>query len=102
MTHPNIYESSVADGIHESRSSESAALPVEQRPALKRAKAMALPAALMASFLFSQLFDYHALNLSTVTPDKVLFVALSLLFAHAALTHRLRPIPWSGIEVCML
>src|SRR5271169_4519256 len=102
MAHPNIYESSVADGIYESRSSESTALPMEQGPALKRAKAMALPAALMASFLFSQLFDYHALGLSTVTPDKVLFVILSLLFAHAAFTHRLRPIPWSGVEVCML
>jgi O-antigen ligase len=63
---------------------------------------MLLPAALMALFLFSQLFDYHALGLSTVTPDKLLFVLLCLFFGYASATHRLRSIPWSGTEVCML
>ncbi len=103
MVHPNISERSAADAIYDSRSSESPVLSVEPPATLRRtAKAMRLPAALMALFLFSQLFDYHALGLSTVTPDKVLFLVLSLLFGYAALTHQLRPIPWSGTEVCML
>ncbi|HLW88599.1 MAG TPA: O-antigen ligase family protein [Terriglobales bacterium] len=68
----------------------------------KKIAALPLPAALMALFLFSQLFDYHALHLSTVTPDKLVFFILSLIFANAALTNRLRPIPWSGTEICML
>jgi O-antigen ligase len=63
---------------------------------------MQLPAALMALFLFSQMFDYHALKLFTVTPDKILFFLLFLLFAYAALTDRLRSMSVSGTEVCML
>jgi O-antigen ligase len=102
MTLPSISESLPADAVYESRSSESAALPEEQRVTSNPPKAMPLPAALMALFLFSQLFDYHALHLSTVTPDKVLFLVLAVLFGYAAATHRLRPIPWSGTEVCML
>ncbi|MGA6949629.1 MAG: O-antigen ligase family protein [Candidatus Sulfotelmatobacter sp.] len=102
MTHPNISESLPADAVYKSRSSESDALPEDQPATLRRPKAMPLPAALMALFLFSQLFDYHALHLSTVTPDKALFLVLSLLFGYAAMTHRLRAISWSGTEVCML
>src|SRR5580700_8918925 len=101
MTHPNISQSLPADAVYEGRSSESAALPEEQRLTSNPPKAMPLPAALMALFLFSQLFDYHALHLSTFTPDKLLFLILSTLFANAALTNRLRSIPWSGTEVCM-
>src|SRR5271170_313562 len=101
MTPPNISEPPVAHAIYDGRSPEPAALPVEQRPALPRAKAMLLPAALMALFLFSQLFDYHALHLSTFTPDKVLFLILGGLFAQGVLTGRLRSMPWSGTEICM-
>ncbi|MFZ0868411.1 MAG: O-antigen ligase family protein [Candidatus Sulfotelmatobacter sp.] len=102
MTYPNISEPLAADVVYEGRSSEATALPEDQRVTLKPLKAMPLPAKLMALFLFSQLFDYHALHLSTVTPDKVLFLVLAVLFGYAAVTHRLRPIPWSGTEVCML
>ena len=102
MTHANISEPLAADVVYEGKSSESAALPEDQRAALKPPKGMPLPAALMALFLFAQLFDYHALHLSTFTPDKLLFLLLFLLFAHAASTHRLRSIPWSGTEVCMV
>src|SRR5271163_2421344 len=102
MTHPNISEPSIADGLYESRSSEPAALAVEQPRPLARTKAMLLPAALMASFLFSQLFDYHALHLSTFTPDKLLFLVISGLFARGVLTGQLRSVTWSGTEVCMV
>ena len=63
---------------------------------------MRLPSVLFALFLLSQLFDYHALKLSTVTPDKILFCFIFLLFAYSALTGRLRSISMSGTEVCML
>ena len=69
---------------------------------LKPLKAMPLPAKLMALFLFSQPFDYHALHLSTVTPDKVLFLVLAVLFGYAAVTDRVRSISMSGLEWCML
>src|SRR5271154_4561119 len=101
MTPPNISEPQLAEAVFQGRSSEPAALPEEQRPKLARTKAILLPAALMALFLFSQLFDYHALHLSTFTPDKLLFLVISGLFAHGALSGRLRSIPWSGTEVCM-
>jgi O-antigen ligase len=102
MAHSNIFGPSAADVVDEGRSSTSSALPLEQRPRTKESKVRRLPAALMALFLFSQLFDYHALHLSTVTPDKLVFLILSVIFANAALTNRLRSIPWSGTEVCML
>jgi O-antigen ligase len=102
MAHTNIFGPPAADLIDEGKSSSSSALPLEQPPRAKGSKIRPLPAALIALFLFSQLFDYHALHLATVTPDKLLFLIISLLFAHAVLAHRLRPIPWSGTEVCML
>jgi O-antigen ligase len=101
MVHANISESSATKSVIDNESSQRSAAAVEEQPRRRGTKIRPLPAALMALFLFSQLFDYHALHLSTFTPDKLLFLILSTLFANAALTNRLRSIPWSGTEVCM-
>ncbi len=99
MAHANISGLPQADWAGEVKTSRADALRVEPRPGPSRART--LPATLIALFLFSQLFDYHALHLSTVTPDKFFFFLIVVLFANAALTHRLRSIPWSGTELSM-
>jgi O-antigen ligase len=102
MAQANISGPLAANLAYESKRSKANPPSVEHQATPRRAKGMPLPAALVALFLFSQLFDYHALGLSTVTPDKVLFFFICVLFGYAALTHQLRPIRWSGTEVCML
>jgi O-antigen ligase len=102
MAQANVFRSSAADLIRQVPPAAMDALPVEQGRVVSRAKIMRLPAALIASFLFSQLFDYHALGLYTVTPDKILFIFIVGYFVYAALTDRLRSISFTGIEVCML
>jgi O-antigen ligase len=101
MAHGSVFESSAADLIAEGRPAAANALPVEDRLAVRGAKIMPLPAALIVLFLLAQLFDYHALGLFTLTPDKVLFLCIVLRFVHAAVNDRLRSIPFSGTEVCM-
>lgn len=73
----------------------------DSRQKSKTAKLMPLPAGLIGLFLFSELFHYQALGLSTVTPDKVLFVIICGLFVSATLNKRLRTISLSRAEVCM-
>jgi O-antigen ligase len=101
MAHANISGLHPADWADEAKPSGADALRVEPRPKVRKAKGVPLPAALVALFLFSQMFDYHALHLSTVTPDKLLFLFIFMYFAYGTLTHRLRSTPWSGTEVSM-
>ncbi|MFZ0771038.1 MAG: O-antigen ligase family protein [Candidatus Sulfotelmatobacter sp.] len=63
---------------------------------------MLLPAGLIASFLFFQMFDYHALHwFTSVTPDRICFALLCLSSAAAAQKGKLR-FSWTGIEICMV
>jgi O-antigen ligase len=67
----------------------------------KQGRTLPFPAVLMALFLFSELFNYQALGFSTFTPDKFLFLFILLLLTYGALTHQLRSVPRSKVEVCM-
>jgi putative inorganic carbon (hco3(-)) transporter len=96
----NIHMPSLVEGP-ESASPKKRVLRSEGAATQKRGRTLAFPAVLMAFFLFSQLFNYQALGLSTFTPDKFIFLLIALLFAYGALTHQLRPVAQSKIEVCM-
>jgi O-antigen ligase len=102
MAHANISGPPPADLAYGSRPSEASALSVERLPTPKKAKGIPVPAVLVALFLFSQMFDYHALKLFTVIPDRILFFLIALRFAWAALQGRLRSTSRSGLETCML
>ena len=99
MANSNLAPASAHLSIYESRPVEASAAATQTlKP--KGAKVAPLPAALVALFLFAQLFDYHALRLSTFTPDKILFFLLLLLFTHAASTGRLRSISSLAARIC--
>lgn len=57
---------------------------------------------MMATFLFLQLFDYHALGMSTVTPDRIVFLAIAGLFVSALTRRKVRSVSVSGIEWAMI
>jgi O-antigen ligase len=101
MAHINISEPLVADWIQERRAPAGSAAPAERQPVLKRARGFALPVGLTASFLFLQMFDYHALGMSTVTPDRIIFLIIFGSFVVALRKGQLR-ISMSGLEWCML
>ena len=77
MANVNLSPASTQDSIYESRPVEASAAAAQPVKA-KGLKVAPLPAALLALFLFAQLFDYHALRLSTFTPDKIFFFLLLL------------------------
>jgi len=97
-----ISKTSPAEWANASRRSGASVLCPERVPTSPASKERLLPSTLIALFLFSQLFYYHAFNLYTVTPDKLLFGIILLLCARGAVTHRLRSTSFSGPEVCML
>jgi len=102
MPNVNISPLSAEDLIDESGSVDLSVATAQPRPMSKGAKLVPLPAALIALFIFAQMFDYHALHLATFTPDKLFFLVILLFFGNAALSGRLRSVPWSGTEVCMV
>lgn len=102
MAPTNISEPSVADWLRESRASAATAAPTESQPAVPRARGFVLPVGLTAWFLFLQMFDYHALGMSTVTPDRILFLIIFGSFIVALQKGKIRSVSMSGLEWCML
>ncbi|HEY1658126.1 MAG TPA: O-antigen ligase family protein [Candidatus Sulfotelmatobacter sp.] len=95
-------ETSLADSSQAAGSFEANALQEAKPVRRKSLKGMPLPAALIAFFLFFQLFDYHALHwFTSITPDRVCFLLLCLSFIAAAQKGKLR-FSWTGTEVCMV
>ena len=102
MAYTDISEQSTADWMRASRSPVTITTEPQSNPLRSRAKKFALPAALVASFLFLQLFDYHALGMSTVTPDRIVFFIICAVFVSARRKGQARSISMSGVEWCML
>jgi O-antigen ligase len=102
MAYPDISEQSAADWACERNSPAAIATQPESNPLRSRKKRFGLPAALLASFLFLQLFDYHALGMSTVTPDRIVFLIICAIFVSALRKGQARSISMSGVEWSML
>jgi O-antigen ligase len=101
MAHTHISEPSIEDRLRETGSSEVSADRIEQQPTAKRERGFMIPATLTALFLFLQMFDYHALGMSAVTPDRIIFLILIVGIVSALLKGQVR-ISKSGLEWCML
>jgi O-antigen ligase len=101
MARTHISEPFVADWHCETGSSATSADRAEQQPAAKRGKGFVIPAMLTALFLFLQMFDYHALGMSAITPDRIIFLILCVSFI-LALRKGLVRISKSRLEWCML
>jgi O-antigen ligase len=101
MAHTHISDPSVADRCCETRSSATSAERTEKQPTAKRAKEFVIPATMTALFLLLQMFDYHALGMSAVTPDRIVFFIICVSFIAALRKGQVR-ISKSGLEWCML
>src|SRR5947209_6291261 len=102
MAYIETSEQSVADWIRESRSNAEPTTKSGEKPVLSGVKGFTLPAIWMAWFLFLQMFDYHALGMSTVTPDRIIFFIMAGLFFVAVRKAQAHSIKLSGVEWCML
>lgn len=91
---------SVAEWMRESRTPTSNPSSGQQ-PGTKRGKIFLFPAVLGALFLFLQMFDYHALGMSAVTPDRIIFLVICTFFLIAHRKGQVA-ISKSGLEWSML
>jgi O-antigen ligase len=101
MAPVNISEPSVADWIRTHRASSGETSRADHNSPRRTQCWFMLPVGLTASFLFLQMFDYHALGMSTVTPDRIVFVIICMLF-FSALRSRRVTLSKSRLEWCML
>jgi O-antigen ligase len=99
MPRADILEPSVADWTltHKTAREES----TRAGHARLQRQDFVLPAGLTVLFLFLQMFDYHALGMSMVTPDRIVFVIICILFLSAVRKGR-ASISKSRLEWCML
>jgi O-antigen ligase len=102
MSQTHISEPSVADWIRDRKASVAESSRPERKGMLQEARRFMLPAGLTASFLFLQMFDYHALGMSTVTPDRIIFLVIFGIFIGALRSRRTQSISLSGLEWTML
>jgi len=98
-------QSSTSEVSTGDRTNESAPPEVEPLEIVRlrstSVQGMLLPAGLIASFLFFQLFDYHALHwFTSITPDRICFVLLCFSFIAAVQKGKVR-FSWTAIEICM-
>jgi O-antigen ligase len=102
MRQSNTSDRLSASWKHAGESSGRAGLDSVQVLRPRKFSGVPLPAGLIASFLFLQLFDYHALHwFTSITPDRICFIFLCIFFVAAAQKGRLR-FSWTGIEICMV
>lgn len=101
MAYSDTSEQTVAEWIQANRS-KPAANTLAGDQSVGRVKGFTLPAVLVATFLFLQMFDYHALGMSTVTPDRILFFVIVGLFVSALRKGQTQPISLSGLEWSMI
>jgi O-antigen ligase len=77
----------IADWIRDSRGRVKH--PPSKQSGGEQAKTFLFPAALGALFLFLQMFDYHALGMSAMTPDRIVFLLICTYFFFALGKKRL-------------
>lgn len=102
MAYTHTSEPSVADWMRSNASPCSSTVEATEERPQSRVRGFALPSALIAGFLFLQMFDYHALGMSTVTPDRILFLFIFGSFVVALKNGRAQSISMSGLEWTML
>jgi O-antigen ligase len=95
-------EQSVAEWMHAKRSESAGAAVATDQSTPSRVKGYVLPSALIAAFLFLQMFDYHALGMSTVTPDRILFFVIAGMFTFALRKGQTHSLSLSGLEWSMI
>src|SRR5215472_4211861 len=102
MDYAHTSEPSVADWMRSQASASSSTVEAGEERPQSRVGSFVLPSALIAGFLFLQMFDYHALGMSTVTPDRILFLFIFGGFVAALRSGRAQKVSMSGLEWTML